>query len=148
LLSISLTMGLGSCGRPALKASPLGCGHSISKSIRVANDVAPARTVNAVPRTRCCVFRSLGIPNGCPNGNSTPTMRGAICAIARFGIIVTTTVGIPAFSIHRANTGTFRQQSGHTGASTTPSASCSSNVLTMAGAVSSRHLSSASSCQP
>ena len=148
LLSISLAMGLGSCGRPALKASPLGCGHSMSRSMRVPNDVAPARTVNAVSRTRRCVFRSLGIPNGCPNGNSTPTTRGANCAIARFGIVVTTTVGIPALSIHRANTGTFRQQSGHIGASTTPSASCSFNALAMAGAVSFRHLSRELSCQP
>jgi hypothetical protein len=48
-------------------------------------------------------------------------MRGALRSSATEGIIVTTTVGIPAASIHRASTGTFAQQSGQAGARMSPS---------------------------
>jgi hypothetical protein len=60
-------------------------------------------------------------------------------ASATAGIIVTTTVGMPAASTSRASTGTFRQQSGQTGANTTPSVSWARKSSTIAGAVCARH---------
>ena len=103
---------------------------------------ATAEEIDAVVNTVRCTERSPGCPNVWPNGNSTPTMRGVSSCSAVAGIIVTVTVGIPAASMRRANTGTLRQQSGQTGASTTPSAPSSRNCAAIAGAVSRRHTSS------
>ena len=49
--------------------------------------------------------------------------------------MVTTTVGTPAASRRRASTGTLRQQSGQTGASTTPSTPSPRATSTISGAV-------------
>ena len=97
--SMWATIGLGSTGCHARYASRTGTGHSTSMSTRVPGDPAPARTVTAVSSTRRCNSRSKGIPNGCPKGNSTPTVRGTRRRSALSGIIVTKTVGMPARSI-------------------------------------------------
>jgi len=135
---IRATIGLGSVGCQDRYASRGSCGHSMSMSTLVPGCVAPASTVSAVRSTRRCMARSCGMPKAWPNGNSTPTMRGAPSAEAIDGIIVTTTVGTPAASRRRASTGTFRQQSGQAGASTTPLVCCSVSSRVIAGAVISR----------
>ena len=132
---IFATIGLGSGGCHARYASPRGCGHSMSMSTLVCALSAPDRTSSAVIKTRRWVYRSAGIPKGCPKGNSTPTTRGVISCDAVCGIIVTTHVAIPAASIRRASTGTFRQQSGQTGARMTPSVRWARNSSMIAGAV-------------
>lgn len=111
----------------------------MSMSTRVPNEGAPASTVTAVSNTRRCTASSPGMPNECPNGNSTPTTRGAMTHCARSGIIVTTTVGIPARSMRRASTGTFLQQSGQAGASSTASTCSSRSLDTIWAAVVDRH---------
>ena len=84
-------------------------------SVRAGRCVRSYRDKAASPTVRC-IIRSWGIPKGWPKGNSTPTTLGKRKRSAISGIIVTTTVGIPADSTIRANTGTFLQQSGQVGA--------------------------------
>src|SRR5205814_4899700 len=94
--SIFLTMGLGTLGCHARYASRKGTGHSTSQSTRVPNADAPDNTRSDSSSTRRCITRSRGMPNAWPNGNSTPTLRGARRSSATAGRSVLTAEGTRA----------------------------------------------------
>ena len=90
-------------------------GHTYGSSTTVFGSLISTIARSASRITLICSSRSPACPSGCPNGNSTPTILGVPTASASHGDIVTSTVLIPAASIARASTGTYRQHSGQTG---------------------------------